>query len=293
MDIHHSGIYAAELEVAGMLYTRMDKVERQHRNSVQNHHETFHFVDTNRRTFRHLREDEATPIFDFGTREIDAGSPADFARFVENDPDIVHFPICVHTPGNPALNWRLLRDMEAAGARPAPIICYGDGPDVVNYYLHNYSRIAIGGFAGHAAKDVKAWLDRTFSLICGPDGRPTRTIHGCGVTLEMLRYPWSSIHCNWWRTIAAAGSVFLPDSGKVVDVSNVSNRLKVPGGHLQTLTAIERGAILAQFAAKDFDAERIGRLVVSRYAWNLYAITKYFRENPPAKRFAGMQVELF
>ena len=293
MRLHHSGTFAADLNYESPLYIRMDKVEREALNSCLWHHETYHLLDTAPRNFRHIRESGVEPIFDFGPREIEKDSATRYARFLENDPDLVFFPISLHVAGDPARNWQLLKTMESAGAKPCPIVCVGDGPDVINYYIHNYTRVSVGGFAGVPTAQARAWLDRFWSIVVDVNGKPTREFHACMLPFELRDYPWTSAHSQWWLHAARGGMILLPKNGQLLDISPISNRVKTAGAHYQTLPQMERHTVDALIKSKGFDPERLGRLLVSRMAWNLMAYTEHLEQNPVPRTFGGAVMELF
>jgi len=155
--------------------------------------------------------------------------------------------------------------MESAGLNPLPVFHYGEPLSFLEYYVKNYSYVALGGTVGIPKVKQTPWFERCFSdYICDSNGYPKVKIHGFGLTSLklMLRYPWYSVDSTSWVVTGRLGSIFVPifKNGKwiydenswKISVSTQSPNLKEAGQHIDTLPPTQREIVLDYIHEKGY-----------------------------------------
>jgi hypothetical protein len=164
-------------------------------------------------------------------------------------------------------------EMEARGVRPLPCFHKGEPEAALEYYVHNYDYITLGGMVGTSAAQLEVWLDRIWEkYLTDGLGNPRCKVHGFGMTSIPLmeRYPWYSCDSSSWIQAAAFGSVMTPQHGPI-KVSDKSPSRHDRGQHITTLTELETNYLFQLLEKQGFTYERLSTIYESRAAYNLWA----------------------
>jgi len=138
-----------------------------------------------------------------------------YISFIKKNKDSIRVYANLDVINDPEATMVNQKIMEDAGLTPLPCYHYGEDIKYLEYYLSNYSYIAIGGVAGGLKTTAKiiGWLDPLFlHYICDEQGLPKVKVHGFGMTSFSLmsRYPWYSVDSTSWIQFSAYGVVLVP-----------------------------------------------------------------------------------
>lgn len=136
-----------------------------------------------------------------------------YVRFVQRYAAGIDLYANVDVIPNPELSWRNQCWLEKRGLKPVPVVHFGTDLKWLQKYLDRGDPvIGFGGLVGKTAV-ARAWLDRAFALVCGPDGLPRTQLHGFGIVnwWMLMRYPWASVDsAAWIKEAGRWGNVFVP-----------------------------------------------------------------------------------
>jgi hypothetical protein len=110
-------------------------------------------------------------------------------------------------------SWDNYLYMCSQGLSPLPVFHCGEDFKWLKLMMDNkIEYIGLGGMVGINKQQRRNWLDKVFTEITDPDGRPKVKVHGFGMTAMPLifRYPWYSVDSTSWLRSAASGNIYLP-----------------------------------------------------------------------------------
>ncbi len=278
MKLFLAGLHTSNFDIGGRIYHRLTDPEKVARDAVDYYLESYHYVHKPAMV-RRMRKDGIRIFLDSGAYsaytqgiEVDLGAYCDY---IHANQDIIEFPSVLDAIGDAEGTWRNQEAMERRGVVPLPCYHYGEPPAVLQHYIANYPLVTIGGMVPISTPQLRLWLDDIWEkYICDAEGVPKVNIHGFGLTSLplMLRYPWYSVDSSSWVQWAANGGVFVLGRGNF-SVSAVSPSAKKLGQHLDSITPIEREAVLGFISWMGFDPDRLRHEYISRWAFNALAFT--------------------
>lgn len=166
--------------------------------------------------------------------------------------------------GDAEASWENQELMEKEGLHPLPVFHVEDDFKYLDKCLE-YDYFCLGGMVGGSSVQRLYFLDRCWKIICGtPNRLPKCKVHGFGVTsLSLLtRYPWYSVDSTSWVQFSRYGAIIIPKminsnlcyncSPHVIFVSTKSNKMKIQGEHIDSVSDIERRYILSYLMSNEF-----------------------------------------
>lgn len=302
MRLFLAGIYTSNFQKNGRIYSRLTDREREVRDSVENHLESYHYV--HKQSYVEKMRDDGVKVF------LDSGAFSSFTKGVEVDlprycdwihenEDIVEMASVLDAIGDHRGTFKNQAAMERLGTNPLPCFHYGEPVELLEWYVKHYSYITIGGMVPISTPQLKLWLDRIWhNHLTDEDGVPKVKVHGFGLTSLplMMRYPWYSVDSSTWVQWAANGMILVPGLGKSsqLDVSAKSSRRKHQDQHIDTLAPIQRDRAEQIIVENGFDPVRLRDEYISRWVWNIWAFPYYARQKVwEGDRFTQVQETLF
>lgn len=284
MRLYQAGIYTSNFNLKGRVYAKLDDTEKWMRRSVQNYLESYHYIGKPS-AIRKIRAEGIKVFLDSGAfSAFSLGATIDIGKYcdyIHENADIIDFPSVLDAIGDAEGTLKNQEEMERRGVSPLPCFHYGEPVEILDHYVKNYKYITIGGMVPISTPQLKIWLDRLWEEhLTNADGSPKTKVHGFGLTSLplMMRYPWYSVDSSTWVQWAANGMILVPTRTGQLDVSSKSSRRKIPGQHLDSMSAIETAALEADIRSFHVDPDRLRDLYYSRWAWNAWAFPWYAKE---------------
>lgn len=281
--LYNAALFTNAFDKLGRTYARLTPAEQRWRDTCEYFLESYHYIN-NESYVRRIRNEGVKVFLDSGAfSAFTKGEVIDLPRYcdyIHRNADIIDFPSVLDSIGDYKGTYRNQMEMERRGVRPLPCYHYGEPEEVLEHYIANYEYITIGGMVPISTPQLKIWLDRIWGqYLTNTDGSPKIKVHGFGLTspLLMLRYPWFSVDSSSWVQTAANGSVFLPRKGRPIAVSVNSPARKMAGMHLDSVTPLEREALVKELERYNADIERVQTLYYTRWAFNAMAFPQYLK----------------
>ena len=286
MRLFCAGIYAANFNLSGSLWTRLTDAERDQRKSVKNVLESYHYVW--RQPFvDKIREDGVQVFLDSGafsawSKGVEIDVPG-YCDYIKRNEDIILkvdgdlWASVLDGIGDPLKTYQNQLWMESMGVRPLPCFHYGEDPRYLEYYVANYSSITIGGMVAQSTEQLLYWLDEIWDkYLTDGAGRPRVRVHGFGLTTPILmrRYPWYSVDSSSWVQVARVGGMLLLPEARVINVSDQSPNRRTEGQHLINIPEVMRDEVIRRLEAENVDVVRAQQTYLARWCYNIYAYTK-------------------
>lgn len=286
MRLFCAGIYAANFNLSGSLWTRLTDAERDQRKSVKNVLESYHYVW--RQPFvDKIREDGVQVFLDSGafsawSKGVEIDVPG-YCDYIKRNEDIILkvdgdlWASVLDGIGDPLKTYQNQLWMESMGVRPLPCFHYGEDPRYLEYYVANYSSITIGGMVAQSTEQLLYWLDEIWDkYLTDGAGRPRVRVHGFGLTTPILmrRYPWYSVDSSSWVQVARVGGMLLLPEARVINVSDQSPNRRTEGQHLINIPEVMREEVIRRLEAENVDVARAQQTYLARWCYNIYAYTK-------------------
>lgn len=305
MKLYLAGLYTSNFHKSSQLYARLDPAEKAARDGVRYFLESYHYIHRQAYVDK-LRNDKVRVFLDSGafsafTKGVEVDLPG-YCDYIKRNLDIIENidgALCASVLdgiGDPLKTYENQMAMERLGVRPLPCFHYGEDERYLEWYIANYSYITLGGMVPISTPQLYHWLDRIWEkYLTDGSGRPRLKVHGFGLTTLSLmeRYPWYSVDSSSWVQIAANGNILVPGYG-AIPVSTSSPSIKDANRHLETLTPVQREALVDIISKQGFDIERLKTEYVSRWSYNCFAFTQINRNiEDKALVFLGDQIGLF
>lgn len=303
MKLYLAGLYTSNFNIGGNVFNKLTDTEKEARLSVKWYLESYHYIYRQSAVDK-IRNDGKVVFLDSGafsafTKGVEVDLPG-YCEYIKRNADIIENvdgALCASVLdgiGDPLKTWQNQLAMESLGVRPLPCFHYGEDERYLEWYIANYDYITLGGMVPISTPQLIHWLDRLWErYLTDGSGRPKLKVHGFGLTSLplMKRYPWYSVDSSTWVQWAANGMILIPGVGQVNVSCNSSSR-KIEGQHLNTYTPPQRQAIINQIERLGFEAERLEKEYVSRWAFNVWAFPKE-GEKSQLENFERKQPELF
>lgn len=282
MRLYLAGVYTSNFDRGGRIYGRLTDREREIRDNIEWHLESYHYV-YKKSYIEKMRRDGVRVFLDSGAfSSFTQGIEVDLGRYCEwihENEDIIDCASVLDAIGDARGTFRNQAAMERLGTEPLPCFHYGEPMALLDWYVEHYEYITIGGMVPISTPQLKVWLDRLWSKhLCDASGRPKIKVHGFGLTSLplMMRYPWFSVDSSTWVQWAANGMILVPGIGQV-DVSSKSSRRKQQDQHLDTVAPPQKERIESVLWDNGFDPQRLRDEYISRWVWNIWAFPYYAR----------------
>lgn len=282
MDIYTAAVYSNNYMRGQNRYEKLTEHERSLVEQLPHILESYHYVGK-QQYVDNMRLNNAKVFIDSGafsayTLGVTIDLPT-YCDYIIRNMDIIRHEDGVAIVsvldgiGDPLQTYRNQLAMEELGAKPLPCFHAGEDEAYLEWYVHNYEYITLGGMVGSSTKQLCIWLDRMWErYLTDGSGNPKIKVHGFGITAIpiMQRYPWYSCDSSSWIQSAAFGSIVTPDHGPL-SVSEKSPSKHDRGQHISTLTAPEQDYVLKMLEKQGFTYERLATIYESRAAYNLWA----------------------
>jgi len=300
MNLYIAGIYMSNISVGSRLYARLLEHEQQTLRDIPHHLESYHYIRKGRFT-EDIRKTGQQVFLDSGayssyTKGVEV-SLDDYCTYIQENDDIllkedgVVLASVLDAIGDPLKTWRNQRTMEQKGVTPLPCFHYGDDERYLVEYIKKYDYITLGGMVATHNKLVRIWLDRIWEkYLSDGSGNPRLKVHGFGLMAEdfLAAYPWHSVDSSTWVQKAFSGmclghtlnGFLLPD----LHISKRSPRIKVAGGHYDTMSDSYRELYRKDIEQRGYSPERIGTFYGARWAYNIQVM------NDLNKKYAELKV---
>lgn len=303
MRLYVAGLYASNFDLHGRIYASLEPHEKADRKAAEFILESYHYVKIPRLVQR-MRADGAKVFLDSGaftafTKGVEVNLE-DYCKYVVDNQDLIiqdDGQLCfsvLDAIGDAQATYDNQIRMERLGARPLPCYHYGEDPRWLEWYIHNYPYVTIGGMVPISKQELIPWLDRLWSTILTDGaGNPKCKIHAFGITTMDIfhRYPWYSVDSATWVNSAGFGMIQIPFLG-AFPVSEHSPEVKNAGRHLDNLPPPQRDSVLRLIAGRGYTVERLSSVYASRWAFNI----KHFANlgaSHNVHRFESLQMDLF
>lgn len=307
MNLYIAAVYTNNIHPRSNSYRRMNEVEQQQATCAPNILESYHYI--HRQKFvDEIREDGKKVFLDSGafsafTQGIEVDLTA-YCDYIKRNQDIIRvdssgalMASVLDGIGDPQKTYENQLAMEAQGVRPLPCFHYGEDEQYLEWYVHNYDYITLGGMVPISTRDLYVWLDRIWEkYLTDSSGRPRIRVHGFGVTTVgiMRRYPWYSVDSSSWVQMAGNGSVLLLPEAKAVYLSSSSPNRKAAGQHIDSMVPMMREAIENNLSTCGVDLQRIRDNYLSRWAYNIWAYSELGKQHFKADAsFTEDQMDIF
>lgn len=297
MRLYQAGVYTSNFHKTSTLYSRLDDREKDARDGVEWHLESYHYIHKDSFVKR-IRKDGVKVFLDSGAfSAFTKGVNVDlkkYCRYIQQNEDIVDFASVLDAIGDAQGTYENQCEMERNGVRPLPCFHYNEDPRYLEYYVANYDYITLGGMVPISTKQLIYWLDELWDkYLTDGAGRPRIKVHGFGLTSLplMKRYPWFSVDSSTWVQWAANGMLLIPGVGQI-NVSSKSSFRKVLNQHLETYSDQEKKVVSDIINGYGFDTKRLADLYYSRWAYNLWAFQKEGHDSI-SETFECQQLSLF
>lgn len=300
MRLFIAGIYTANFDVGGSLFSRLTEVEKVFRLYPKNLLESYHYIHKQSAVDR-IRKDGHCVFLDSGAFsaftqgvEIDLDQ---YCEYILRNQDIIEVASVLDGIGDPLKTWHNQKAMEANGVQPLPCFHYGEDESYLIRYIDNYEYITLGGMVPISTPQLKLWLDRIWEkYLTDANGRARIRVHGFGLTTPSLmeRYPWYSVDSSSWVQIARVGGVFLPNS-KVLTFSDQAPQRKVDWQHYDSLPPAMQEDVRKMLAPSGVDIERLRTIYLARWTYNMWSFSKLGESYPDwqEKTFIPEAIGLF
>lgn len=282
MRLYLAGVYTSNFNKGGRIYSRLTDREREIRDEVKWHLESYHYVY--RQSYVNKMRDDGVKVFlDSGafssfTQGVQVDLPA-YCSWIRENEDFIDVASVLDAIGDARGTFKNQASMEKLGTSPLPCFHYGEPEWLLDWYVEHYPYITIGGMVPISTPQLKIWLDRLWHRhLTHADGTPKVKVHGFGLTSLplMMRYPWFSVDSSTWVQWAANGMILMPGVGiGQIDVSAKSSRRKHEGQHLDTLAPLQRARVEEAMWDNGFDPVSLRDNYISRWVWNIWAFPKY------------------
>lgn len=299
MKIYLAGIYTSNFGRGETAYSRLDDIEKEHREGIPYFLESYHYI--HKPSFvKRIRRDGVRVFLDSGafsafTQGIKVDLPK-YCRYIKEHEDFIDFASVLDSIGDAQGTFENQVAMEKLGVTPLPCFHYGEDVRYLEYYVKNYEYITLGGMVPISSPQLKLWLDDLWDkYLTDGSGNPRIKVHGFGLTSVPLmeRYPWYSVDSSSWVQMAANGSIFHPDIG-VISISERSPSRKMAGQHYDNLPPVQQEALRERIEEAGFEVERLRTLYTSRWVYNCWAFTELSkRYSSVAPTFVQDQIGLF
>src|ERR1035437_220472 len=148
MQLYNAGLFAANFQKTGRVYSKLDPTERYMRDCNAYFLESYHYIDK-ASAVKKIRAEGVKVFLDSGAFsaftkgvKIDIGAYCDYIH--KND-DVILFPSVLDEIGDADGTWRNQDEMERRGTKPLPCYHFGEPPEILDYYIASYDYITIGG----------------------------------------------------------------------------------------------------------------------------------------------------
>lgn len=267
------------MEYGGSMYAKLPDNEKAIVDSTPNVLESYHYLD-NQRKVDCIRAAGKKIFLDSGafsafTMGVEINLPK-FCHYIRENADIIDCVSVLDGIGDPLKTWQNQWQMEQLGTRPLPCFHYGEDERYLEEYVRNYEYITLGGMVPISSPQLIMWLDRIWDkYLCDGAGRPRIKVHGFGLTSIplMKRYPWYSVDSSSWVQISSVGSIIIPEWGALA-VSNESPNRRNLGQHIDTISPVQREAVIAKVEEFGIPFERIRAEYLARRCYNILAYRK-------------------
>jgi hypothetical protein len=166
--------------------------------------------------------------------------------------------------------WKITKELEGCGIRPAPVYHGDKSLDWMRRYLDaGYKRIGISPLLGVRSKHttLRFYLDRLFKLV-----EPYKVkLHGFAMTSlsTMYTYPWHSVDSSSWSRTSSYGCIYLVDEGRnSLRSIHVSLENSTNASSVAKLSRESQKSIRDYVEKKGFDFDLLRRSVTYRYIFN-------------------------
>lgn len=305
MRLYIAGLYTSNFSLSSRPFLRLDEREKQARLEVTYKLESYHYVGK-QTAVDTMRRDKVKVFLDSGafsayTKGVQMDIAA-YCDYIHENEDIIEVASVLDGIGDPLLTWQNQQVMESRGVKALPCFHYGEDERYLEHYISKYEYITLGGMVPIDKSVLVDWLDRLWDrYLTDGSGRPRLKVHGFGLTTANLmhRYPWFSIDSSSWVQQAANGNVVITDytsQAKVIylPVSTSSPRRHDENAHLDTLTAVERSALIAHVERAGFSMKRLQENWESRWAYNCGSYDNLGKRLTDADRsFSAIQGTLY
>ena len=301
MKIYVAGLYAATFNIGGRLFNRLTDLEKQHRESIPDILESYHYVHKQNHVDR-MRNNKVKIFLDSGafsafTQGVDIDIDG-YIEYIKQNHDIIECSSVLDGIGDPLKTYQNQCYMESKGTRPLPCFHYGEDERYLEYYIEKYDHITLGGMVPISTKPLRLWLDTLWhKYLTDSAGRPKLKVHGFGLTTMSLmkRYPWYSVDSSSWVQQAANGNIFVPEIERSIPVSHNSPSLKQFNRHLDNMAEEKRNQIIQWVEQKGYDLDRMRHIYLARWVFNawVYGVVIPAKINKEDHKFKQDQMRLF
>jgi len=308
LNIFTAAVFTNQLMPSQTSYERrLLAHEREDVKATRNILESYHYVHKEK-FVREMRHNKAKVFLDsgaFSAYTLGIEIPVEeYVRYIQDNIDIIRvedgvlMASVLDAIGDEHKTYANQLQMESLGVTPMPTFHSGEDTKYLDWYVHKYGYLSLGGMVGAHPAQLEIWLDRMWNnhLLDGA-GRPKTRVHGFGITSIPLmeRYPWYSCDSSSWVQSAAFG-VIIDSKFGAVQISSQSPSRHDKGQHLTTFTDIERAAVEARIRNKGYDPERLAEVPFSRFAYNILTYQDWEDDVNQKKREQGaapLVTELF
>jgi hypothetical protein len=148
-----------------------------------------------------------------------------------------------------------------------PVFHSGEDSALRDAYLARTDYIALSMDQGMSERDRLQWAVRT--AVGG------YKYHGLAATGNRMvtEVPWYSVDSSSWLTVSNMGNILLPttsDRFRTLAVSQESPQRRDAGAHVDTISAVEREALIRYIEQNGFDLAGMRNDYDARRLWNIY-----------------------
>lgn len=286
LKVYGASIVSNDYIVGSRHYSKLDSREQEMLDTISANLESYHYVKNATKVAK-MRKQNKTFFLDSGAfSAFTLGSHIDlkeYCRYITINRELFHCTSVLDAIGSAKGTYHNQKAMENLLPRELwPLPCYhvGEDSDVLKYYVDNYEHITIGGMVPIPNAKLKPILDELWAtILTHPDGTPKLKVHGFGFTslALMQRYPWFSVDSSSWIHFAINGRVVLPKHGSALPISSKSDKRRIVGQHVDTMTEAMTDAIEREIIEAGVDPDRLRELYRSRAAFNAWSIPEFIR----------------
>lgn len=287
MILYNAGLFTSNFDQAGRVYAQLTPEERAMRDGNRYYLESYHYCGKES-VVKKIKREKRKVFLDSGAfsaftqnATIDLGRYCDYCHRNADIIEIVSVLDLIDFDDPKAAakgSYKNLMEMKRRGVEALPCYHQGEPPEVLEWYVQNYSHITLGGLVGSSTQKLMLWLDELWgTYLTNADGTPKIKIHGFGITSLpiMLRYPWYSVDSSTWVQWSANGMILLPERGEQLNISARSSSRKLKDQHIDSLAPTATAALEAEIKRHNGDPQRLRDFYGSRWAWNCWAFPKY------------------